>query len=509
MRRKIKLAWIKNETSRKQSFKKRKNGLVKKVQELTTLCGVSAFIVIYGPGEDVPTVWPSPEEACHLMRRFRTVPQMERCKKMVNQESYLRERSTKMKEQLQKLLRKNKERVTSYVMFEIGEGKPLSQFHISELNSVIWLLEEKMKETRRRLEFFRQPHNYYHRDQPAVAPGGGDDDDDDDDDDGGDTASFSLPPPTTEEMTGLREFPWELFYGKPLQGVQPLDLNGYNFLAGGSLSAFSSGGGGGSGSGGGGGESSSALQAYNGDIFGLGYNSNGGNIEVNTNVGFQSYRNNNISTIPVFGEGVNINLNNVSANNVGNEVDLGSYVFFGAGNSTNYVDTSTVGGMSVNDLGLAAPQVNFGGLPINGENNQHQMVIGSALENPNYGHNNIGSGGENLGFGLQPGQGNYAGGNNFINSNMINYNIFHFGAGNDISGHGFLGQTQENYQADNGNNGGNINGYGYAGIGEIGAQISPEMLMFQSNGNGTTNGGNAAAEQSSSGEFGKYWSGFF
>lgn len=418
------------------------------------------------------------------MRRFRTVPEMERCKKMVNQESYLRERSTKMKEQLQKLLRKNKERVTSYVMFEIGEGKPLSQFHISELNSVIWLLEEKMKEIRRRLEFFRQPHNYYHRDQPAVAPGGGDDDDD-----GGYTASFSLPPPTTEEMTGLREFPWELFYGKPLQGVQPLDLNGYNFLAGGSSSASSSGGGGGgSCSIGGGGDSS---------------------IEVNTNVGFQPYRNNNISTIPVFGEGVNINLNNVSANNVWNEVDLGSCVFFGAENSTNYVHTSTVGRMSVNDLGLAAPQVNFGGPPINGENNQHQMVIGSALENPNYGHNNIGSGGENLGFGLQPGQGNYAGGNNLINSNMINYNIFHFGAGNDISGRGFLGQTQENYQADNGNNGGNINGYGNAGIGEIGAQISPEMLMFQSNGNGTTNGGNAAAEQSTSGEFGKYWSGLF
>lgn len=469
MRKKIKLAWIKNDASRKQSFKKRKQGLVKKVQELTTLCGVSAFIVIQGPGEEFPTVWPSPAVAHHLIQRFYNVPEMERCKKMVSQESYLRERITKMKDQVEKLFRSNKERLTAYVMHGITEGKPLSQFTMTELGSVLWLLEDKMKEIKRRLEFYRrQPHGYY--DQANI----------------GGSSSLTLPPPTSEETTGHREFPWEYWVSRNPLGVQQMNPNGHNFLRGSSSSSSSSGG---NSSGGG---ASSSLQANNGDFFRVWNNINGGN-GVN-----QPYRNDNN-----FGFGEWASNNNVSANVGNKEVGLG-YGYFGGGISTNV--TNNVGGMRVSDMGLAQ-QVNFGGFPNNNEGIINQeMGFGGALQNPNFGQN-IGFGGnnENLGFGVQSGQGK---GGNHISTNGVN--IFQINNHNCINaendaGIGILGQAQENnVQGDVNIYGGN-NGYGG---GEIGSLIPDEFLFPSNSSIGKNTGANDAAENPAF-DLGNFWPGLF
>lgn len=59
---KIVLERIAKDTERKLSFKRRKAGLI--VEEGSTLCGVESAVVMYDPGEDEPTVWPS-----HIMKR--------------------------------------------------------------------------------------------------------------------------------------------------------------------------------------------------------------------------------------------------------------------------------------------------------------------------------------------------------------------------------------------------------------------------------------------------------
>ncbi|MBA0752451.1 hypothetical protein Gogos_001287 [Gossypium gossypioides] len=48
-RKKIKLAYITNDSARKTTYKKRSKGLVKKVRELTTLCGIEGFTVMNSP----------------------------------------------------------------------------------------------------------------------------------------------------------------------------------------------------------------------------------------------------------------------------------------------------------------------------------------------------------------------------------------------------------------------------------------------------------------------------
>ncbi|PPS08170.1 hypothetical protein GOBAR_AA12474 [Gossypium barbadense] len=82
-RKKVKLAWIANNTTRRASLKKRRLGLVKKVMELTTLCGIEACLVIYSPDEQEPMVWPSQEEARRLIQKFYQVPEIKRASSSV------------------------------------------------------------------------------------------------------------------------------------------------------------------------------------------------------------------------------------------------------------------------------------------------------------------------------------------------------------------------------------------------------------------------------------------
>ncbi|KAM1042730.1 hypothetical protein ACFX13_034850 [Malus domestica] len=56
-RQKVKVAWVEND--RTIMFQKRKRRLLKKVRELTTLCGVNAVVIFRGPHDNKPTVWHS------------------------------------------------------------------------------------------------------------------------------------------------------------------------------------------------------------------------------------------------------------------------------------------------------------------------------------------------------------------------------------------------------------------------------------------------------------------
>ncbi|WRX23097.1 Transcription factor [Theobroma cacao] len=46
-------------SARKSTFKKGKKGLLKKASELTTLCGIEGFMIIYNPYDAQLEVWPS------------------------------------------------------------------------------------------------------------------------------------------------------------------------------------------------------------------------------------------------------------------------------------------------------------------------------------------------------------------------------------------------------------------------------------------------------------------
>ncbi|KAE8719578.1 hypothetical protein F3Y22_tig00109945pilonHSYRG00315 [Hibiscus syriacus] len=94
-KKKIKLTWITNNTSRRASLKTRRHGLVKKVKELTTLCGIEAYLLLYSLGEQEPMVRPSPDEVKRLIEKFHLVPELQRVKKMMNTENHMIEKHSK------------------------------------------------------------------------------------------------------------------------------------------------------------------------------------------------------------------------------------------------------------------------------------------------------------------------------------------------------------------------------------------------------------------------------
>ncbi|KAG6535234.1 agamous-like MADS-box protein AGL80 [Zingiber officinale] len=147
-RKKVKLAWITNDATRRATFKKRKKGLVKEVSELATLCGVEACLVVYGPqdaAEAEPEVWPSPAETARVATRFNSMPEMDRCRKMTNPEGFLRRRVAKLQDQLRRQDRENRELEASLFAHEImAGGRSLDDAGLNDAVGLAQMMDMKL-----------------------------------------------------------------------------------------------------------------------------------------------------------------------------------------------------------------------------------------------------------------------------------------------------------------------------------------------------------------------------
>lgn len=152
-RRKVKLAFIENDTSRKAALKKRRQGLMKKLGELSTLCGVNACAIFYSPDSHEPVFWPSRSEVEQLLVRYQSFSEVERSRKMVNLESYLKEQNTKLIRQKKKLAAKHKELLNTFLMQQLYLfGKTIGEFANDEICSLFYYVHEKNKEIERKIE---------------------------------------------------------------------------------------------------------------------------------------------------------------------------------------------------------------------------------------------------------------------------------------------------------------------------------------------------------------------
>ncbi|KAM7474395.1 hypothetical protein LguiB_021638 [Lonicera macranthoides] len=156
-RKKVKLAYITNDASRKATFKKRKKGLMKKVSELSTLCGIDACAIIYSPFDaSQPEVWPNIMGAQRVLGQFKKMPEMEQYKKMMNQESFIRQRIAKASETLKKEHKENREKEMTHVMYQCLMGTGFQGLSMTDLNDVGWLVDKKIKEIQIRIESLKK-----------------------------------------------------------------------------------------------------------------------------------------------------------------------------------------------------------------------------------------------------------------------------------------------------------------------------------------------------------------
>ncbi|CAI0406411.1 unnamed protein product [Linum tenue] len=151
-RDKVKLEWIEDEAERRAALRKRCAGLVKKVTELTTMCGVSGMCLIYGLGEEQPTVWPSHDEAKQMLMRSSSLSsKTSRSKNMTDQKGYLRNAVLKAQENQRKQLQKLRNMELTWLMNVVDGENGLDKLETSQVNSLAGLIHEKIQEIRKRI----------------------------------------------------------------------------------------------------------------------------------------------------------------------------------------------------------------------------------------------------------------------------------------------------------------------------------------------------------------------
>jgi len=150
----LKLAFIVDDDSRKATYNRRRKGLLKKVYELSTLCGVIACAIVYGPYEPQPEIWPSPQGVQAVLSKLRTMNMGEKSNKTVDQETYMKERVLKAKEKLKIQRHDNKEMEMTMLMIQCLFENKLMPNNMSLVDSkhLCWLIDHKLKEVGRRLE---------------------------------------------------------------------------------------------------------------------------------------------------------------------------------------------------------------------------------------------------------------------------------------------------------------------------------------------------------------------
>ncbi|KAG6495491.1 hypothetical protein ZIOFF_043316 [Zingiber officinale] len=152
-RKKAKLVRIANDSTRRATFKKRKNGLLKKVSEFATLCNVSTCMIIYNPEEAAmqPEAWPSPPEAARIVVQFRNIPLVEQRQKMLSQESFLSQRIAKLEDQLRRAERKNRELSVSLLVNEALASGRLPVVGIDDAAAIARAADSMLKEVREQI----------------------------------------------------------------------------------------------------------------------------------------------------------------------------------------------------------------------------------------------------------------------------------------------------------------------------------------------------------------------
>ncbi|CAL0334584.1 unnamed protein product [Lupinus luteus] len=141
------LIYIEDDTKRKTTCKKRKASLIKKVNELSTLCGIEACAIIFDPNESQPEIWPSHSEVERLIKKFMEMPEMEQRKYMFNQESFLSKNFNKARDQLKRLRDENKRMEMELFMFQcLNIGCIVNTVNMVDTNYLLFVINQTLKD---------------------------------------------------------------------------------------------------------------------------------------------------------------------------------------------------------------------------------------------------------------------------------------------------------------------------------------------------------------------------
>ncbi|KAL6494762.1 hypothetical protein OROGR_031562 [Orobanche gracilis] len=112
-RAKLSMELIQKEKTRITTFKKRKQGLIRKMHEFATLCDVPACMIIYGPKQETgspspePEIWPQDREQVRRIIEGYKIRNKDSGNKSYGLHDFFIDRNRKIEEELTKLRQKN------------------------------------------------------------------------------------------------------------------------------------------------------------------------------------------------------------------------------------------------------------------------------------------------------------------------------------------------------------------------------------------------------------------
>ncbi|XP_057726857.1 agamous-like MADS-box protein AGL80 [Arachis stenosperma] len=164
-RSKVKLAYITNDAARRVTYKKRKRGMMKKISELSTLCGVDACAIVYNSRQDAhpldePEVWPSRTGVERVIEKFRQMPEIDQNRKRMDHADYLTLRIAKEKEKLKKKRHDNNEKEFQLRMHDFMLRNRLPEnLSFFDLNNLAYHTDMKLREIDMRLQMLLEKEN--------------------------------------------------------------------------------------------------------------------------------------------------------------------------------------------------------------------------------------------------------------------------------------------------------------------------------------------------------------
>nr|XP_016433393.1 PREDICTED: agamous-like MADS-box protein AGL92 [Nicotiana tabacum] len=140
---------IKNERSRNSTYQKRKKSLEKKSNELSILCQVKLCMIVYGPKDSEPTIWPDKDTVLSLIYSYRARSDDDKRLRTHDLSFYFRDLTRKVEIESSKLRKRNFE--AKYPTWD-QHYDSLSSDQLKQLSALLGAKIEFMKQ---RLELLK------------------------------------------------------------------------------------------------------------------------------------------------------------------------------------------------------------------------------------------------------------------------------------------------------------------------------------------------------------------
>ncbi|XP_045810022.1 agamous-like MADS-box protein AGL80 [Trifolium pratense] len=128
------------------------NCLLKKVNELSTLCGVEACIIIYPENSAQPDIWPPGLRTRNVLGKFMSLPELERNKKMLDSEGFANQTLEKTQKILMKQIEKNQKKSGIFISDTYKNLEcDTRDLNINEANNWKGFIEKRLNEVEQKL----------------------------------------------------------------------------------------------------------------------------------------------------------------------------------------------------------------------------------------------------------------------------------------------------------------------------------------------------------------------